>query len=199
MNFTDLPAVGTIGLTTISGNVGKLIKLGQFLNGQGFKNFEHAFLLGPNGSIIEAEPGGARYGNVTEYKEIYWCDGIASQYTDLQLKNVCIGAQKYIGTKYSFLDYDALAAHRLHIPAPGLENFIRDSGHMICSQLCDQAYLDQGCHLFNDVWQGYVTPLGLYNLDQKMKQIRTRRRPLDPAIFNAGGWRPIARPRTVQM
>jgi hypothetical protein len=191
MTDATLPLVGTIGLTTISGDVGKLIKFGQFLNGQGFKDFEHAFLLGPNGKILEAEPGGAKIGNVSEYSTIYWCTNIASQYTEPQLASVWTGAQKYVGTKYSFLDYDALAAHRLHIPAPGLQNFIKDSGHLICSQLCDQAYLDQGYHLFNGVWQGYVTPLGIYNLDEKIKNTR--------AIYRQGGYRPLARPRTVKM
>ena len=186
-----LPLVGTIGLTTISGDVGKLIKFGQFLNGQGFKDFEHAFLLGPNGKILEAEPGGARLGNVSEYSKIYWCTNIAAQYTEVQLQSIWTGAQKYVGTKYSFLDYDAIAAHRLHIPVPGLQNYIGDSGHMICSQLVDQAYFDQGCQLFAGVWQGYVTPLGIYNLDERIKNA--------PRIPRSTGWRPIARPRTVKM
>jgi hypothetical protein len=190
MNLADLPSVGTIGLTQISGDVGKLIEVGQFLNGQGFKDWEHAFLLGPNGCILEAEPGGARISSVTEYSDIYWCTAIASQYTPLQLKSVWTGAQKYVGTKYSFLDYDALAAHRLHLPVPGLEGYISDTGHMICSQLCDQAYYDQGYHLFANVWQGYVTPLGLYNLDQRIK--------ITKGVM-PGDYRPLARPRTVKM
>ena len=185
------PLVGTIGLTQISGNVGKLIEVGQFLNGQGFKDWEHAFLLGPGNRILEAEPGGARLGTADEYKDVYWCNAIASQYTPENLTAVWTGAQKYVGTGYSFLDYEALAMHRLHIPFPGLENYIKDSGHLICSQLCDQAYLDQGDHLFAGVWQGYVTPLGLYNLDQRIQN--------SIKVHRGGVYRPLTRARTVAM
>jgi hypothetical protein len=194
MTTTDLPLVGTIGLTQIGGGVGKLVEIGQFFNGEGFKDWEHAFLLGPNGKILEAEPGGARLGSVDEYENIYWCVNIAAQYTEANLQAVWAGAQKYVGTGYSFLDYEALAVHRLHIPFPGLENYIKDSGHLICSQLCDQAYLDQGDHLFSGVWQGYVTPLGLYNLDQRIKIGTSYHGKVTGQL-----WRPIARPRTVAM
>lgn len=195
--MTDtLPAVGTIGLTQISGEVGKLIEVGQFLNRQGFKDWEHAFLLGPNGSILEAEPGGARIGHVSQYSNIHWCNAIASQYTGPLLESIWTGAQQYVGTKYSFLDYGALSLHRFHIPVPGLEHYIGDSGHMICSQLVDQAYLDKGAHLFNGVWQGYVTPLGLYNLDQSITRLSTLRKTMGR---DNSDWRPKARPRTVNM
>lgn len=187
-----LPLVGTIGLTPIPGDVGRLIKVGQFLNGQGFKHWEHAFLLGPDGKILEAKPGGAKIGSVTEYSNIHWCNAIASQYKARLLESIWNDAQQYVGTKYSFLDYGALSLHRFHIPVPGLENYIRDSGHLICSQLVDQAYMDKGAHLFKDVWQGYVTPLGLYNLDEQIKNRQILRYPKD-------GWRPPARPRTVAM
>jgi hypothetical protein len=191
MNSGALPLVGTIGLTQISGDVGRLIKVGQFLNGQGFRDWEHAFLLGPHGKILEAEPGGAKIGSVDEFSQIYWCTNIAAQYTEARLASIWESAQQYVGTKYSFLDYDALAAHRLHIPVPGLESYIKDTGHMICSQLCDQAYKDKKAHLFAGVWQGYVTPLGLYNLDERIKN--TGR----PGYGT--GWRPLARPRSVKM
>jgi hypothetical protein len=160
---------GTIGLTQISGNVGKLIEIGQWLNGDGFKDWEHAFLLGPGGRILEAEPGGARVGNVSEYSSIYWCTSIAKLTNAKTLTAVWAGAQKYTGVGYSFADYFALAAHRLDIPGPALKNYIASSGHLICSQLCDQAYMDQGVHLFTDNrWPGYVTPEDLYNLDQAL-------------------------------
>jgi hypothetical protein len=176
-----LPAAGTIGLTQISGDVGKLIEVGEFLNGQGFKDWEHAFLLGPNGSVLEAEPGGARIANVSEYADIYWCTAIAAQYDEDKLADIWGDAvQKYGpgagfksktgGVPYSFLDYDAMFVHRLGIPAPGLRGYIGDTRHLICSQLCDVAYSDEGCHLFAGVWPGYVTPLGLWNLDQVIRR-----------------------------
>jgi hypothetical protein len=74
------------------------------------------------------------------------------------------------GVGYSFLDYDAIAAHRLHLPVPGLRAYIGSTGHLICSQLCDQAYADVGAHLYADGrWPGYVTPLDLWNADQALR------------------------------
>ena len=70
-----------------------------------------------------------------------------------------------MGVPYSFADYAALAAHRLHIPAPGLREFIGSSKSMICSQLVDQCYVDAGVHLFRDSrWPGFVTPAALAGL-----------------------------------
>jgi hypothetical protein len=192
MTDAALPLVGTIGLTRVSGEVGEAIKFGQFLNGQGFKGWEHAFLLGPHGKILEAKPGGARIGSVDEYSRIHWCTAIAGQYTETQLGGIWVGAQQYVGTKYSFLDYAALSAHRLHIPAPGLKKYIKSTGHMICSQLVDQAYFDGGAHLFKGVWQGYVTPLGLFNLDIQIRAAEAQ-------SFGSYDWRPSARPRNVEM
>jgi hypothetical protein len=63
------------------------------------------------------------------------------------------------------LDYLALVAHRLHIPAPGLRQFIADTGHMICSQLVDEVYRRAGLIMFGDGrWPGYVTPGGLISV-----------------------------------
>ena len=66
------------------------------------------------------------------------------------------------GAGYSFLDYEAIAMHSYHIPAPGLKRFIAATRHQICSQLGDQCRQDGGSHLFNDGrWPGYVTPLDI--------------------------------------
>ena len=170
-------SIGTIGLTQISGEVGKGIEFGQFLCGQGFKDWEHAFMLGPNGTILEAEPGGARLGHVSQYSNIYWCHQIAKEFEPLLMKIWVNGVKHYGpgagyksktgGVPYSFLDYDAIAAHRLHLPAP--KKYIGETGHMICSQLVDQMYFDEGAHLFTDNrWPGYVMPMSLFNLDQAL-------------------------------
>jgi hypothetical protein len=159
----DIPPVGLIGLTPISGNVGKLIEFGQWLDGSGFKQWEHAFISVGSGQIVEAEPGGARTGSVTEYSSIYWCYGIYGLGTAAQLDATEVIARKYAGVPYSALDYFALAAHRLHLPVLGLENYIKSDGHMICSQLVDQVYNVAGIHVFTDGrWPGFVTPGNLY-------------------------------------
>src|SRR5258708_29450415 len=77
----------------------------------------------------------------------------------MQRTAICLAARSNIGVGYSWADYMAIAAHRLHIPSPGLRDFIADSTHQICSQLIDTCYADAGVHLFADGrWPGYVTP-----------------------------------------
>ena len=152
------PQPGWIGLTSIKGWVGLGIRCGQFLNGDGFSKLEHAFMFvdADGDRIVEAEPGGAVLGYLSEYDpaHVVWLPcppqlGAA----------VADEARGLLRTPYSFLDYDALAAHRLHIPVPGLREYIQDTGHMICSQLVDEAARRGGWQIFDDGrWPGFVTP-----------------------------------------
>jgi hypothetical protein len=180
------PPAGIIGLTSIHGNVGRLIEVGQWLNGSGFRQWEHAFVSLGGGRIAEAEPGGARAGLASEYRSVYWCHAIAALASPAQLQEIADAARKYTepgpwgkgGVPYSFLDYLALAQHRLRIPGPGLEDYIKSTNHQICSQLCDQAEQDAGVHLFTDGrWTGDVTPMDLYNLDVRLGRARAGRPP----------------------
>lgn len=154
-------AAGDIGLTQISGDVGFLIRVGQWLNGDGFANYEHAFVDCGDGTIIQAMPGGAQH-VINPYRN--------SDVTYLRAPialgaKVAAAARKYKGVPYSFLDYLSIAAHRVRLPVPFLKRYIRNSGHMICSQLADQAAADAGWVLFDDGrWPGYVAPGDLYKL-----------------------------------
>lgn len=160
---------GRIGLTQIHGGTGKLIRVGQFLNKSGFEDFEHAFMDLGDGTLIEAEPHGARIRPLTQYdnSEVYWCDNIYGSLTNQKKAAIAVAGQILAGTPYSFLDYGALFCHRLHIPVPGLKGYIADTHHMICSQLADYAYSLCGVHLFENRWPGYVTPGDLYLLDKR--------------------------------
>ncbi|MEV0280105.1 hypothetical protein AB0I22_27450 [Streptomyces sp. NPDC050610] len=156
---------GDIGLTQISGTTGKLIRFGQWLNGNGFADYEHAFLVLPDERLLEAEPGGANVKPLSAYDDsnvVYTCpDGM----TDEQRGAVCEASGRYIGVEYSFLDFLAIATHRVHLPVPGLRRYVASTKHMICSQLVDQCYQDAGVHLFADRrWSGYVTPGALHTL-----------------------------------
>lgn len=156
------PALGSIGLVTMPGTVGRLIRLGQWLNGDGFANYQHAFVYVGNGEIIEAMPGGALLSRLDKYDPgtVAWLQcptefGAA----------VAEAARGLEDVPYSFLDYFAIAAHRFHLPIPLLKRYISSTGHMICSQLADYAALDGGWHLFADErWEGFVTPLDIYGL-----------------------------------
>jgi hypothetical protein len=111
--------------------------------------------------IVEAEPGGAR--------EVPWhYDGQPARWSCERFPNnprVADMARALVGTPYSIADYAALISHRWHIPSPGLKDFIGDTGHMICSQLVDQACYDALWFLFDDDrWPGYVKPSDLGHL-----------------------------------
>lgn len=120
--------------------------------------------------IVEAEPRGAR--------EVRWHyqDKPHLWSTSLVVTSLeaALAAKKYVGVGYSALDYAALAARHWRIPAPGLKEFIGNSGRMICSQLVDQSCQDADIHLFRDGrWPGYVTPDDLGTL---LEGIRLARR-----------------------
>ncbi|MFH8569976.1 hypothetical protein [Streptomyces sp. NPDC017993] len=159
------PLPGDIGLTQISGHVGRLIRIGQWLNGNGFADYQHAFLVLPDNQLLEAEPGGARVRPLSSYEGVEVLYVCPSGLSERQRADICSASRAYVDVPYSFLDYVAIAAHRIHLPVPGLRRYISATGHMICSQLVDQCYKDAGVHLFDDGrWSGYVTPLALHRL-----------------------------------
>ena len=166
--MTTMAAPGTIGLVPTGGSGGRLIRAGQWLNGDGFADFEHAFAYLGDGQVIEAEPGGARIVPL-HHDGVHWCEGIEQ----LLPVNVWVGgvAKQLEGVPYSWADYAALFTHRLHVPAPGLKAFIASSGHLICSQLCDLLYQRLGAQIFDDGrWNGYVTPAALYRRDLELRR-----------------------------
>ena len=160
---------GDFAAVKVHGDVGKLIRLGEILNGDGFRDYEHAiwYVGGKQDLILEAEAGGAvlRPFHVDPSDCLWSSDNPALTLSADQRDQVLAVAQRYKGTPYSAADYFALAAHRLHIPAPHLKAFVAETGHMICSQLVDTCRLAIGSHLFDDGrWPGYVTPLALADL-----------------------------------
>jgi hypothetical protein len=165
--FTARP--GLIGLVPVAGEVGRLIRFGQWLNGNGWGLYQHAFMALPGGLILEAEPGGARIVPL-HYTDVYWCHGLyrllPPHTTETEIAHI---GESMKGIKYSFLDYLALSARRLHIEDPALRRYIANTGHEICSQLDDDFYLRLGAHIFMDGrWPGDVTPMDLYNRDQEL-------------------------------
>lgn len=159
-----MPKQGDFGLVKMPGSTGALITLGEWLNGDGFGKYDHAFVYvdsAPGGTnIVEAEPGGARLADYTEYDDITWSSW---NLTDAQRADIVFNALKLLGTKYSVLDYFALAMKRLHLPFFGwVKKRVESTKYVICSQLVDEAYGESGLYLFNDHrWYGDVTPMDL--------------------------------------
>jgi hypothetical protein len=161
----SVPNLGDIGLVDIRGRVGAAIRLGQWLIGDGWSDYQHAFVYTGLGMVVEAMPEGARHARLNQYdgRSIAWlrCPPMLGQ-------EVASAALGFIGVPYSFADYAAIALHRLRIPAPHLRTYIETSKRMICSQLCDRAAEIGGWHLYDDGrWHGYVTPGALYRLHLK--------------------------------
>jgi hypothetical protein len=184
--ITPLP--GDFACLQISGQVGELIRVGQWLCGDGFHNFEHTEVKVDDTQTLGAYPGGADLVTlppVADQSRWLWSAGVIPL-TDAQRAAIVKTAMSLRGTPYSALDYFAIAAHRLHIPDPDneLERYIGETGHMICSQLVDYCYMTAGVHLFNDKrWPGYVTPADLANVIQHPESIvygkaRSVRRPM---------------------
>ncbi|GAA2138371.1 hypothetical protein GCM10009760_19660 [Kitasatospora kazusensis] len=161
------PQPGDFAVVRMGGSVGRLIRIGQWLNGDGFADYEHAFVYVGDGELVEAQPGGAVLTPLADYegRPILWSTGHIVL-DDEQRRAVVAAARGYLGVPYSAADYLALATHRFHLPvSPLLKGFVADTRHMICSQLVDQCYRDAGVRLFADGrWPGYVTPADLARL-----------------------------------
>lgn len=157
------PIAGDFGLVSIKGGVGFLIRVGQFLNGDGFRDYEHAFIYVGDGKIVEAEPGGALISDLAEYdgRSIIWSTDLIPL-TDEQRALIVQSALAQEGTPYSFLDYLAIALYRLGIKHPGVAKRVESSKHLICSQLVALDYEHAGIPV-TDLPPYLVTPGKLLN------------------------------------
>ena len=163
------PNLGDFAVVHVTGTVGWFIRFGQWINGNGFSDFEHAFVYVGNNKIVEAEPGGAKLNDLSRYdgRRIAWYSAPIDKRED-----IAYHARLLIGVKYSFLDYLSIALLRLKIFAPRygwvaylLRDYVASTGHLICSQLVDASYLNAGASLFADGrFTGDVTPANLYKL-----------------------------------
>lgn len=159
-----IPQPGDFGLVSIPGGVGFLIRLGQWLNGNGFKNYEHAFVYLDDGTILEAMPGGAIISDPDKYRDSVPSVRVSTvPLTAQQRIDIVKYTRELVGVPYSFLDYFVIAAKRFHLPIPFLTTRVVKSGHMICSQIVDYVYNKSGAHLFTDGrLPNLVDPLELY-------------------------------------
>jgi hypothetical protein len=175
--MTTNPGAGDFQLVKMGGRPGEIIRLLQWANGDGFADFEHvriflALTKQPGmGLFFEAQPGGAvlhEHSIDVGNGGTFWSTGRIRLTAD-QRAGICAAAQHYAALKvgYSSADYAALVAARLNIPVPGLEDYIADSGHMICSQAVARCYWDGGHPLF-DRWTGDTTPGDLWKLLQAL-------------------------------
>jgi hypothetical protein len=153
------PEPGDLAACSMAGTPGRIIRYLQKLNGDGFRDYEHALVYLGGGQVLQAMPGGAQIAPMPHPDHIIWSTGCFPRldYQHAQLIPGIAAALEH--TPYSALDYEALVAHRLHLPAPGLRAYIESTGHMICSQLADHVATLLGREVFTDKrWHGDVTP-----------------------------------------
>ena len=163
---TPDPLPGDFAVVSIGGQSGALISAMEEIAYDHATHWDHAFVYTGGGMIVQAEPGGARKVALGSYEYAIWSTGILSP-SGTQRNAIVAAAEKYADARvgYSWADYAAIAAHRFHVPAPGLRAYIASTGHEICSQLVDQCWLDGGYHLFSDGrWPGFVAPFDLGTL-----------------------------------
>lgn len=157
-----IPRPGEIGFTWISGWTGFWVSFGQWLAGDGGlwpwtrhkkklpRGFPtHVFQVLEDGVIIEAQPGGARVGHVSQYKDraVLYSN---LPLTDEQRAMVSAVALKYEGVPYNFLAYVYLALWRFGIRPKWLQRKVQSMRNMICSQMVDKIQEEIGMNLFTD-------------------------------------------------
>ena len=70
-----MPLPGDYACVSMGGTAGRLVALGERLNGSAFSRYQHAFIYMGAGKIVEAEPGGARERPLQGYGSIVWSTG----------------------------------------------------------------------------------------------------------------------------
>lgn len=143
-----MPRPGDFGLVRIEGILGFFVLLGQWFIGD-YSWWTHAFVLLDDDTIIEARPGGAQILPLSEYdgREILWSE---FELTPEERHRIVAEARDMEGVPYSFADYAALFVERIGFRFGIIKGYVADSGHMICSQLVDEAYKRAGLHIFRD-------------------------------------------------
>jgi hypothetical protein len=173
------PQPGDFCCAPISGEVGRGITVLQWLDGDRLQPYDHVeiFIGQPDddalyGYTVSTYPGG--HGKIAlpcpaaSLPGALWSSGLITL-TPAQRAGIIAWAAEHENTGYSWTDYAALILHGLHIPAPGLREFIASTRHMICSQFTDAAYSANGVELFtDDRWPGYVKPGDLAQLLQSL-------------------------------
>lgn len=150
-----MPKPGSIGVVKVTGDVGKWIRFGEWLL-DGHETYQHAFVVLDDGTLIEAQPGGAVIHPLSEWPNARYNDNMPL--TDAQRAAIVKNARELWGTPYGWLDYASLVLMKFHIRPAFVVKRVNNPGHLICSQLADLAYQRAGVELFEGRHAGDVTP-----------------------------------------
>jgi cell wall-associated NlpC family hydrolase len=163
------PKPGDFGLTKIKGLAGAFVNFGQWFVGD-FAPVQHALVYVGNGLVVQAMPSGAELIRLEDASPVVkWSTGLV-ELNEVERWKIALKATELAGTPYSFLDYVSIALKRLGVPSRLIRDRVRDSGHLICSQLVVEAYRRAGIELFGpDTFPGDYTPGDLWKLLKEME------------------------------
>jgi len=160
-----LPEAGWIGVTPATGFVPFMIRLITRC-----PQAAHAFIAtGVGTQVVEGEPQGARYGDAANYPKVTWLTNLAGELSQTQRAQAVQWAVQHLGTPYSWIDDAEIGfTHLFHGWAPRwMKRRLGSTNTLMCSQLCDAAYLAAGVDLFKDGRpSGAVSPADLYRLNE---------------------------------
>lgn len=169
MNYEIKPA--SFGLAVISGKTGKLVSWGQNIVDGRRETFTHAFFVLDNNEVIEAEPEGAQIVSLDKYKsrpegEVLFCDRPVQGWlaergwdkgtpldiaTEAGVRRTLVNyARGLKDIPYNYLDYVAIGLEHFGIDLPFIRNRVRRPDRMICSQLVDFIYTQNGMKVLKD-------------------------------------------------
>lgn len=146
------PMPGDLFCAQITGLTGLGIRTAQRIYGCGqWSKWTHAGVYLGDGNILEAEPGGAQINRLDSYqgRPLLWSTGLYELSGETR-KAIVDAAFALQGIPYSFIDYASIGLHRYHVRPAWVERYVMSTGHQICSQAADEAWLRGGVHLFED-------------------------------------------------
>lgn len=164
---------GDIVLLQIKGVVGKLVWAMQAINGD-FSKWTHVGIMLEDGTIFEAQPGGAVLTDWGVYRDRPYTTVIYRQvgegredlvYSRAEEMKIIQHARNLVGAGYNWTTYFYLAGYRMGIRPAWLKKRVRKSTRHICSQAADHIYQLAGVQLFDDGRMPYdITPGDLARL-----------------------------------
>lgn len=176
---------GDILLLKIQGWVGVAVWLMQAIN-RDLSKWTHVAVVLDDGTLFEAQPGGAVITPLSEYEMRpgrkvthyqsrtygdkrnhfkYELQPLASVLTDHNRRQIIRYAREHVGVGYAWSTYGYLALYRFGVRPLWLKRRIQDEQNVICSQAADLFYDLADVHLFHDGRMPYdVTPGDLARL-----------------------------------
>lgn len=146
----DYPPIGSYGVTATGGVAGWFIRLGTF------SRVNHAFIVGPEGKIVEANPTGAEFGHVSQYPNARY--NLHTSLPQATREQIWASAVSMVGTPYNWLDVVALSLKFFHISLPWVNRRLARPDRLMCSQLVTEAYRRAHVYLFESKRSQEVDP-----------------------------------------